>query len=318
MSDLIAYSILLYVSISYVSAIYISTKDINDYKLSRDDPRVIKSRMKKISILTIFNSFFVPLLQKLYDSNESNKKYIDYVLDLGILPGRQINGEYNGTLYLINIYESILLISQLFIGPLTDILLCHIFVNGCNIKSLVNSIKSLFNSIWNIRNYIFAPITEEIFYTSLLITSYQTLFPHGSISFKRMLLEPPLYFGIAHAHHAYETYSKSKSIANGPSIATIVTSTIFQMSYTYIFGILTNFIFVVTTGNLWSCIILHSICNIMGFPGGSELQFHYTILKPLNDTRLKRLLSLWDKIYIGLLLLGIVLFVKGLGNFTTL
>ncbi|KAG0671169.1 hypothetical protein C6P45_001182 [Maudiozyma exigua] len=317
MSDIIAYSILLYISISYVSAIYITSKDINDYKLSRDDPRVIKSRMRKISILTIFNIFFIPLLQKLFGANDSNKTYIDYLMELGIVPGRQFTGVWNIILYFKNCYESILLICQLFIGPLSDSLLYHLAINGSGLGPMIDSIYSLFNTIWNIRNYIFAPITEEIFYTSFLITSYQTLFKDGTISFKRYLFEPPLYFGIAHAHHAYETYNKSKLIGNGPSIITIGISTLFQMSYTYIFGILTNFIFIITSGNLWSCIILHSICNIMGFPGGSELQFHYSVIKPLRDTRSIRLLSIWNKIYIGLLLLGIILFVKGLNNFTT-
>lgn len=316
MSDIIGYSILLYISISYVSAIYISTKDITDYKLSRDDPRVIKSRMKKISILTIFNIFLIPLLQKNFDANDSNKRYIDYFMDLGIIPGRQISGNFNIILYIRNIFESILLICQLFIGPMIDMILYHIFINGYSLQAVINSIKSLFNTIWNIRNYIFAPITEEIFYTSLLLTSYETLFK--DITFKRKLFETPIFFGIAHIHHAYETYCKSKLVANGPSIITIGISTIFQMTYTYIFGILTNYIFIVTQGNLLSCIILHSICNIMGFPGESELQFYYSVIKPLKETKMKRLLTLWNKIYIGLLLLGIILFVKGLNKFTTI
>ncbi|SMN22036.1 similar to Saccharomyces cerevisiae YMR274C RCE1 Type II CAAX prenyl protease involved in the proteolysis and maturation of Ras and the a-factor mating pheromone [Maudiozyma saulgeensis] len=303
-SALIGYSVLFYISASYVSVLYITARDAEQYKRKRDDPRVIRSRMKRISLLTIFNIFFIPLLQTKF--NKSN--YINNLLNLGIIPGRQLNGQWNNTLYFKNFFESLILICQLYIGPIIDTILYYV-VSNCS--SLISDINDLYNNIWSVRNNIFAPITEEIFYTSMLLTTYMTFFDDGDLTFKKLLIEPPLFFGIAHIHHSYEIY-----LLGTQTIISIIISTTFQILYTSLFGILTNYIFLITHGNLLSCIILHSICNIIGFPNGSELISYLTIIKPSNSNIMKRLLQIWQKVYIGLLVIGIILFAKGLDNFT--
>ena len=45
----------------------------------------------------------------------------------------------------------------------------------------------------------------------------------------------------------------------------IVLSTLFQASYTTVFGILSSFIFL-RTGHLISPFLSHALCNMMGFP----------------------------------------------------
>ncbi|CAB4252630.1 similar to Saccharomyces cerevisiae YMR274C RCE1 Type II CAAX prenyl protease involved in the proteolysis and maturation of Ras and the a-factor mating pheromone [Maudiozyma barnettii] len=308
MSELIiGYTTLLYISASYVSVLYVSSRDAEQYKRKRDDPRVIKSRMQRISLLTLFNILVIPLLQTIFDTSGSS--YISHVLNLGIIPCRQLDGQWDIKLYLQNCFESVILISQLYIGPITDIILYYI-ATKCD--TLYADFFELFNNIWSIRNIIFAPITEELFYTSMLLTTYMAFFNSQHNSFKRLLLEPPLFFGIAHIHHGYETY-----VSGNSNILSILISTIFQMVYTSLFGILTNYIFIITHGNLLSCIALHSICNIIGFPNGSELVTYCTIIKPVHPSSNRfRLVQLWKKIYIGLLFVGILLFVKGLGNFS--
>ena len=40
----------------------------------------------------------------------------------------------------------------------------------------------------------------------------------------------------------------------------------FQFTYTSMFGKLSEVIYSATDQNLWSCIVLHMICNIFGLP----------------------------------------------------
>uniref|UniRef100_H2ZDD5 CAAX prenyl protease 2 n=1 Tax=Ciona savignyi TaxID=51511 RepID=H2ZDD5_CIOSA len=70
----------------------------------------------------------------------------------------------------------------------------------------------------------------------------------------------PWFFGLAHIHHAYEQYKTGYH-----SFRAITVSTLFQASYTTVFGILSSFIFL-RTGHLTSAFVSHSLCNIMGFP----------------------------------------------------
>lgn len=41
--------------------------------------------------------------------------------------------------------------------------------------------------------------------------------------------------------------------------------TIFQLAFTTLFGIFVTFVFL-RTGNVWSCILIHTFCNWMGVP----------------------------------------------------
>ena len=91
-----------------------------------------------------------------------------------------------------------------------------------------------------------------------LITSLAIL---TSYTPKQTILITPLYFGVAHIHHFYEsrlTYPQT------PVMGTLFTS-LFQFTYTTLFGWYANFVFV-RTGSLYSIILIHSFCNWMGFP----------------------------------------------------
>jgi len=65
---------------------------------------------------------------------------------------------------------------------------------------------------------------------------------------------------IAHIHHAYEFY-----VNNPNRIAAMIIRSLFQFTYTTLFGWFATFVFL-RTGSVWAAIITHSFCNFMGVP----------------------------------------------------
>jgi prenyl protein peptidase len=76
---------------------------------------------------------------------------------------------------------------------------------------------------------------------------------------KLVILIGPLYFGVAHLHHLFE------SLRSGQPVLPAMLTTLFQMLYTYIFGVIA-IILLLRTGNILSPITSHIICNIQGLP----------------------------------------------------
>lgn len=78
---------------------------------------------------------------------------------------------------------------------------------------------------------------------------------------KKIIFLTPLYFGIAHVHHLYEfrlTHPKTPMLL-------VVARSLFQFTYTSLFGFFAAFVFL-RTGNVLSLILAHSFCNWMGLP----------------------------------------------------
>lgn len=129
------------------------------------------------------------------------------------------------------------------------------------------------------RNLIHAPITEEITFRSLmiLILTYSSCLSHNNSSqslenlpenscLLRIAFITPLWFAIAHAHHLYEKIFITKL---SPSSA--ILSTLIQLTYTSIFGLIASYLFIIT-GNIASPIISHMFCNFMGLPDISFIE----------------------------------------------
>jgi len=138
-----------------------------------------------------------------------------------------------------------ILLTMLFLGPIFVTL-----IDG----SLANIISFDVTNIKFWRNYFVAPLSEEIVFRGLMLP---LLVPAFGKSFSIVLA--PLFFGIAHIHHALEQYE------DGVTIQNIIIATSFQAFYTTIFGIFSSYIFL-RTGHLISSFISHAFCNIMGFP----------------------------------------------------
>lgn len=80
-------------------------------------------------------------------------------------------------------------------------------------------------------------------------------------SLKNIIFLSPLVFGLAHLHHFHEFRITQPRV---PLTAAIVRS-VFQFSYTYLFGIYATFIFL-RTGSLLAIVLIHAFCNSMGLP----------------------------------------------------
>lgn len=101
-----------------------------------------------------------------------------------------------------------------------------------------------------------------------------------------VLFTSPSYFGIAHAHHAIE------SSTHGENWVRVLIATIFQGSFTTVFGWFATFLYM-RCGSIWPGILVHSFCNFMGPP---------KVYGMIDGSRLKTAL------YYSCLLLGPLLF----------
>jgi len=116
-----------------------------------------------------------------------------------------------------------------------------------------------FFSIQGIRDYCVGPITEEIVFRGCVLAIYHLA---GS-STKRIIFFAPLTFGLAHVHHAWDTYNRYGR--NLPAAKRALIGCVFQLEYTTIFGIHVSYLFL-RTGSVWPTITAHIFCNIMGVP----------------------------------------------------
>jgi hypothetical protein len=107
----------------------------------------------------------------------------------------------------------------------------------------------------NIRNFIVAPITEEIVFRGCMVPA---LLAAGMSPLKASLVAP-LFFGIAHAHHAVLRFRQ------GEAFSRIIFGTIFQFAYTTLFGSYAAYAFI-RTGSVGAVVASHAYCNWMGLP----------------------------------------------------
>lgn len=103
------------------------------------------------------------------------------------------------------------------------------------------------------------PITEEIVFRSCLLSLYLASDEPPSTIY--LVTCTPLYFGVAHLHHLYE--SRLQHPHELWSVAVLRSA--FQFTFTTIFGWYAAFIFL-RSGNVYSSILVHSFCNMMGLP----------------------------------------------------
>lgn len=101
------------------------------------------------------------------------------------------------------------------------------------------------------------PITEEVIFRSAIVPLHLL----ARVSPGHIVLVAPLYFGVAHVHHFYEfriTHPDTSIIAS-------ILRSLFQFSYTTMFGWYATFIYL-RTGSLLAVILAHSFCNWCGLP----------------------------------------------------
>ncbi|KAK3925809.1 CAAX prenyl protease 2 [Frankliniella fusca] len=119
---------------------------------------------------------------------------------------------------------------------------------------------------WNLsdlaflRSHVVAPIAEEFVFRGCMMPLLLQCFP-----ISRAIFIAPLFFGVAHLHHMVDRVRHERI----PFLNAFIIS-IFQMSYTTVFGAYSAFLFV-RTGHLAAPCIAHAFCNHIGFPDFSEV-----------------------------------------------
>ncbi|XP_050122064.1 CAAX prenyl protease 2-like isoform X2 [Malus sylvestris] len=108
--------------------------------------------------------------------------------------------------------------------------------------------------VW--RNYIVAPITEELVFRACMIP----LLLCGGFQKSRVIFFCPIFFSLAHLNHLMEVYSKQ----NHNLIKAFMVIGL-QLGYTVVFGSYASFLFI-QTGNFLAPVVAHAFCNVMGLP----------------------------------------------------
>ncbi|GAA6015398.1 hypothetical protein JCM10207_008973 [Rhodosporidiobolus poonsookiae] len=126
-------------------------------------------------------------------------------------------------------------------------------------KSWWGALKAKFDGWRGVRNYGLAPLTEEITFRSCIIAISFL----GGIDKSKLVFLSPLWFGLAHVHHAWDTYR-----TGGRTKAALqqgIFQSAFQFVYTTVFGWYAAFLFL-RTGSLLPPFLAHALCNALGLP----------------------------------------------------
>lgn len=78
-----------------------------------------------------------------------------------------------------------------------------------------------------------------------------------------LIFSTPLYFGLAHLHHAREGYIQAGRTRQAWQRATLTAA--IQFAYTTVYGWYANFLFV-RTRSVLAPLAAHIVCNAMGLP----------------------------------------------------
>ena len=179
-------------------------------------------------------------------------------------------------------------------------------------RSIMNTMRDECGFLFITRNLIFAPITEEIAFRSMMIpVLYATfttitdkyggnLHSDSSTEFNmtpiQIALLSPAYFALAHIHHIVE------KTRGGTPLKVAVLQVTLQLTYTSIFGVIAALIFM-RTYSITGPILSHFICNVCGLP---DIDF----MKPPRSRYASQTSCLYSFRYLLLFLhaLGLVLF----------
>lgn len=108
--------------------------------------------------------------------------------------------------------------------------------------------------IW--RNLVIAPALEEVAFRTCMVP---VLLASG-LRAGAVCWVAPLFFGIAHVHHAVQRLREGRTAPT-----TVVVQTAFQFTYTTLFGAYAAYVYMRTRSTV-AVTILHGFCNWMGLP----------------------------------------------------
>ncbi|KAJ3572907.1 hypothetical protein NP233_g2778 [Leucocoprinus birnbaumii] len=238
----------------------------------RDDPDVIKARLVAVCMATtaccaivyfILSNLSHPI------SSTSVELLWDLLLRLGFVSSNigGIPSDENPSLLRSswNVLRPHLITPLLFLGPLYATYLSNVLPGQKYWSWEMNVRRELFS--WQgIRNVIAAPPTEELVFRGCTLSVLHL----AGASRSQMIFLSPLSFGLAHVHHAWDVFNRYGRTSQAALRA--LTVTLFQLTYTTLFGCYTSYLFL-RTSSIYPPISAHMFCNFMGFPRiGYEMQ----------------------------------------------
>lgn len=264
------------VSLGYVAVLYMFGTSVagphGEQISDRNDPVIIRLRLKKV---VGYCGLVLVVLPAVLGRLGVQDVYYQLNLVLGVDKSWQLDWDLLAV-QLCDVLRALVLVSALYVGPLLDS-----WVTSGSPLEIFRDLWQELRSLEGLRDLVVAPVSEEFIYTACIIV---TMGPSASL--RTLLLLPPTLFSFAHVHKCYELYVKRVPLA------AIAVSTAFQVCYTFLFGVFTNFIFL-RTGSLYACCLVHGFCNFMSLPS----------LKLGEKSR-------WTLAYRGLLVLGGYMFYR--------
>lgn len=212
--------------------------------LDRNDPRVIKFRFARVSLLCLAT---VTVLPWLLSAALAYPDYTSALRQLGVVPGLTNTGSIGSDW--ASVAGGIAKMAVLYIGPIANYVVTGQYVD------IQQDAADAFTSIWGFRDHVFAPITEELVYRAGTVAILQ---PYTSN--RNILMYSPLLFGLAHLHHGYQLYTLHQL-----PLALVAVNVAVQFAYTTIFGVLAGH-FYLNSGNMMCSAAVHGMCNLFGFP----------------------------------------------------
>ena len=267
-------------------------------KLDRDDPRQIKWRILATGMVCIATSSVhrylfcrrdddheEPLLAPSWliplDADDGGFNNKERILSLLISYVTQITITSSGVLlHLVILYVGHILATSLEISLLLSSVDDDGDSNGkqqpgVSMRHLWDGVHAIyFGPLYNalrhgggsarwicLRNLVVAPFAEELVFRAHMVPVLQsssTVEP-TALSVWQLCRIAPLFFGTAHAHHAFRRLQQKESLT------LVVYQTLFQFVYTTIFGAYATYVYI-QTGSLMAISVAHSFCNWMGLP----------------------------------------------------
>jgi prenyl protein peptidase len=218
----------------YVLPFYLSPATRPSPTLNRDAPSVIRARIQAVTLACLVAS--ISTLTLIVHTTRHSP--VESLHLLGWYP-----------IHLSSIFGPLALTTTLFTGPLFE----RLFIERIDPSTTSATLLS-----WiGYRNFVAGPITEEVLFRSVLVPIHLL----AKVSPTTTTFITPLYFGIAHIHHFYEF---SLTHPHTPLLPILLRS-IFQFTYTTLFGWFAAFVYI-RSGSLYTVIIIHTFCNWIGFP----------------------------------------------------
>ncbi|SGZ52428.1 CIC11C00000001557 [Sungouiella intermedia] len=254
---------------SYVTAIRFH-QPLKISLLDRNDPLVIKYRFSRISTLCLAMVILLPWILSV------SGNYADYPTALrqfGLFPG--FCNTHSFKTDICNVFLALFKILLLYCGPIAN------YVVTGQARMWKQDFHDEFMNIWGFRDHVFAPVSEELVYRAGVVS---ILRPYSS----HITVYSPFLFGLAHVHHGIQLYRDKYPVSQ------ILLSVFVQLVYTSLFGMLANYMYISSGENLWCPIVVHGVCNLIGFPSFDMRENH----------------PRWFWVYCGMLFIGVVMFFK--------